>query len=105
LVSPVYASREDLAGLPRAVVVLAEADGLFGEGAQYADMLQESGVQVDRMVAKGMAHGFLEIAYQDKLEDWCPPAIVAAAADGTLAEQTERAMEFIKRHFVDWAGR
>jgi acetyl esterase len=103
LASPVCASREDLTGLPRAVVVLAEADGLFEEGDKYADMLLEAGVQVDRLVADGMAHGFLELAYRGEFEEWCPPAIVAAAADGTLARQTERAMEFIKLHFEDWA--
>jgi acetyl esterase len=105
LVSPIRASKEDLTGLPRAVVVLAEADGLFGEGEKYADMLREAGVQVDRMVAEGMAHGFLEIAYRDELAEWCPPAVLAAAADGTLARQTERAMDLIKLHFDDWARR
>ncbi len=103
LLSPICASTDDLIGLPRAVFVLAEADGLFDEGEKYADMLRQAGVQVDSMVAKGMAHGFFEFAHRGELEDWCPPAILAAAADGTLAEQTARTMEFIKLHFEDWA--
>lgn len=57
----------------------------------------------DAYDAEGMAHGFLEFAYRDELEDFCSPAIVAAAADGTLAEEAARAMGFIKQHFDDWA--
>lgn len=105
LASPLYASREELTGLARAVVVLAEDDGLFDEGAEYADKLQEAGVQVDRMVAQGMPHGFLEFAYLGTADDFCPPAIKAAAANGTLALQAARTMEFIKSTFEDWARR
>jgi acetyl esterase/lipase len=104
LLSPICASLDDLTGLPRAVIVLAEADGLFDEGDKYADMLRQAGVRVDTMVAEGMPHGFFEFAHRGELEEWCPPAIVAAKADGTLAKQTARTLEFIKKHFEDWAG-
>jgi acetyl esterase len=103
LVSPVCASKDDVIGLPRAVVVLAEDDGLFDEGQKYADMLREGGVRVDSMVADGMAHGYLEFSYRGLEEEYTPPAIVAAAADGTLATQVERTMEFIKLQFEEWA--
>ncbi len=105
LVSPVFARREDLEGLPRAVVVLAERDGLFDEGQTYADMMQEAGVRVDAMVAEGMEHGYLEFSFRGLEEDYVPPGIVAAGADGTLAAQVARTMDFVKLHFEDWAGR
>jgi acetyl esterase len=105
LASPICASKQDLAGLPRAVVVLAEADGLCAEGQRYAEMLREAGVSTDSMVAEGMPHGFFEFAYRDKLEDYLPPAIIAAAADGSLATQAACAMEYIRANFEDWASK
>lgn len=105
LVSPVFARPEDLEGLPRAVVVLAEQDGLFDEGQTYADMMQEAGVRVDSMVAEGMEHGYLEFSYRGLEADYTPPGIVAAGADGTLVAQVARTMDFVKLHFEQWAGR
>jgi acetyl esterase len=105
LVSPVCAVQEDLVGLPQVVVVLAENDGLFDEGQKYADMLRGAGVKVDSMVAEGMEHGYLEFAYRGLEEDYTPPGIKAAGADGTLAAQVSRTMEFIKVHFDEWARR
>ena len=105
LVSPVFATNLDLVGLPRAVVVLAENDGLYDEGQKYADMMREAGVRVDSMVARGMEHGYLEFSHRGLEEDYVPPGIVAAGADGTLATQVGLTMEFIRLHFEDWAGR
>jgi hypothetical protein len=56
------------------------------------------------MVADDMEHGYLEFSYRGLEEDYVPAGIVVAAADGTLATQVERTMEFIKLHFEDWAG-
>jgi acetyl esterase len=105
LVSPVFATKQDLVGLPRAVVVLAENDGLYDEGRKYADMMREAGVRVDSMVASGMEHGYLELSHRGLEEDYVPLGIVAAGADGTLATQVGLTMEFIRMHFEDWAGR
>ena len=58
-----------------------------------------------RMVAEGMEHGYLEFSYRGLEADYTPPGIVAAAADGTLAAQVKRTMDFIKLQFEDWAGR
>ncbi|WP_370937070.1 alpha/beta hydrolase [Amycolatopsis sp. cg13] len=57
--SPLRATLEDLAGLPPALVITAEADVLRDGGELYANKLREAGVEVTGVRISGTVHDFM----------------------------------------------
>lgn len=58
-VSPLRASLDELAGLPKALVIVAEADVLRDEGEAYAAKLRSAGVEVTAVRYQGIIHDFV----------------------------------------------
>jgi len=64
LVSPAFAGREDLKGLPDTALIIAGRDILRHEDAAYGAMLRQAGVRVYEMFAGNMPHAYFEHAYR-----------------------------------------
>jgi acetyl esterase/lipase len=58
-VSPLWATLDDLAGLPEAFVIVDENDVLRDEGEAYARRLTEAGVRTTSVRFNGICHDFL----------------------------------------------
>ncbi|MDR2749490.1 MAG: alpha/beta hydrolase, partial [Clostridiales bacterium] len=58
LVSPVFATKEQLTGLPPALIILAGGDSLHDEGAAYVKMLKDANVEVQSKDYPNVPHGF-----------------------------------------------
>jgi acetyl esterase len=81
--SPLRATREELTGLPRALVITAEADVLRDEGEAYANKLREAGVAVTAVRYQGIIHDFVML---NALRDTQAAQAAIAQAVGFLSE-------------------
>jgi acetyl esterase len=64
-ISPVFATPEQLDGLPPALLILAGRDSLHDEGVRYAAMLKQAGVSVVLHDFPNAAHGFTYYPSED----------------------------------------
>ena len=85
-VSPLF--EDDLAGLPPAWVLTCGLDPLRDEGKQYAEKMEDAGVEVVHLYEKTMPHGFLNFAK-------------AFPKGATLPLE---AGEFLRRRFPEYAA-
>lgn len=69
LVSPVFATIEELKNLPRAFISMADYDALKHEGYQYAEMLEKAGVPIQVSERKGTTHGYFEFGLGNQSEE------------------------------------
>ncbi len=102
IVSPVYATREELAGLPAAIFCMAENDNLRHEGFTYAKLLAEADVDVSMIQIANMPHGFVENYFslsEDNDLSFMGEEVIRQLQNGEIEEGTKKCMEFVKEHF------
>ncbi|MFD6352297.1 alpha/beta hydrolase [Nocardia tengchongensis] len=80
-VSPLRATTEQLAGLPPALVITAEADVLRDEGEAFAGKLRDAGVPVTQVRYGGIIHDFVMV---NALHDTHAAKAAVAQAVATL---------------------
>ena len=102
LVSPVFAEKKELEGLPKTIICYADQDNLKAEGQKYAEMLRNVGIGVDDMVTIGMPHGFYESGFGKISEgemDFLGDDVKEMIRNGKIAQASQECLEFIKKHF------
>ena len=70
LISPVYASQEQLKTFPPTLIITAGKDSLCTEAENFKDMLIESGVDVTHKRFESSPHGFTLSSRPDAQEGW-----------------------------------
>ncbi len=103
LVSPVYATRDILEGLPNAIFAICENDNLKHEGFKYADMLKDADVKVSTLICEKMPHGFFEVGFKKPTKfdyDFLGEESRELIDDGTLSKWAYKTLDFIKENFT-----
>jgi len=104
LLSPLYASKEDLTGLPKAIVSYCENDNLRPEAEQYCRNLREAGVETAAFLAEKMPHGYIESGFK-KMISVIDKQFLGENADeliksGLLRDTSVRTIEFVKAEMI-----
>lgn len=98
--SPVFAVKENLTGLPAAIIRTAENDSLRAEGEKYAEMLREAGITVYLSNAEGMPHGYYEYGFGDSNStEFLDSYLKEMIADGTMQKGAAEGLKFIKEYY------
>lgn len=102
VVSPVFATVEELQGLPGAIFCMADNDSLKHEGYRYADMLKQAGVPVSVQEYVKMPHGFFESGFGKISEEemnFLGEEVISMIRSGEIAKASEAALDFVKDNF------
>jgi len=100
-ISPVFATRDELSGLPPAYIVIAEKDSLRAEAELYEKHLNQAGISVRTHLAKNMGHGYIEFYYNDSEEGFLPAFIPEARKNGSLEREVKQTLLFFKQAFEE----
>ncbi len=104
LVSPVFASREDLTGLPPAIFCLADVDSLKAEGYRYTELLKDAGVSVSATMMPDMPHGFFEYGFGEVNPEsmgFLDQPTQQLILSGAVAGAAQQALAFVKAHLEE----
>ncbi|WP_434793017.1 Acetyl esterase [Terrisporobacter petrolearius] len=103
-VSPIYASKEELKGMPKTIMICGEEDNFSCEGEKYARMLQSSGTEVYYQNYSEMEPGFVELYF---LLNYMPLKSQSLSSkmkenfiSGKLYKSVMSAIQFIKEHVI-----
>ena len=100
-VSPIFADKKQLEGLPKAIIITAENDNLRREGEVYVNLLREAGVEVEENMATGMPHGYYEYGFGGNEESsFLPENIIALMSSGAIKKAAQEALDFIDREYI-----
>lgn len=100
LASPVFARKEELTGLPAAIIRTAGDDCLRAEGETYANMLRDAGVTVYLSNADNMPHGYYEYGFGGtEAPEYLDEPVRRMIQDGTLSKAASEGLAFIQSHY------
>ncbi|WP_018590811.1 alpha/beta hydrolase fold domain-containing protein [Terrisporobacter glycolicus] len=103
-VSPIYASQEELKGMPKTIIICGEEDNLSYESEKYAKMLQSSGTEVYCQNYSEMEAGFVELyfllKYMPLKSQTLSNKMKENFISGKLYKSVMSAIQFIKEHVV-----
>jgi len=104
ILSPIYASLEQLKGLPNAIVAYCDDDNLAQEARTYCQMLRDAGVSVSEFFARRMPHGYIENGFKDHFNDVEMDMLGKNARElidsGELNRVSVETLEFVRKHMV-----
>ncbi len=100
LVSPVYATKNELRGMPNTIIVLAENDNLRHEGHKYGELLADAEVPIHMICMENMPHGFFEVGFgiRKEEEQFLGEDVLTGIEDGAIPAKANAAMDFIKQN-------
>lgn len=104
LVSPVFATKEEVQGLPKAIFCLAENDALKYEGRKYEELLRNAGVDTVIREYPGMPHGFFDFGFgefKDEEVSFLAEEDIQLIRSGDMHRASVQALDFIAENVTN----